>query len=75
LIACSRRYYIIGDYVLHFCYKVCRSDTHVWLAVPKKASLAVSIIVRIITKILVDFTGMAVIRLPIIQGGAYWSGR
>jgi hypothetical protein len=65
-------YYMACDYFLFFLYKVCMGDLWVFLPLPPAPTVPVSILYRIITKAMVDFSGTLILRLPDELGGAYF---
>ena len=60
-----------GDLVVFLGMKVVRGDLRYWFKFDGAASWIVSVITRIITKIITDFTGLAHLRHPYELGGYY----
>jgi hypothetical protein len=67
------RSYVIGDLGLYLLYRVVRRDFFVFLQGGLGISVVVSFVVRVIEKLLVDYTGTPHIRLPLHMGGLYYS--
>ena len=65
-------WYAAGDMALYFLQKVLRGDFWYWMPVGGKAEFAVSIIGRVVGKIITDFTSLVHFRHPNEVGGAYW---
>ena len=53
-------------------YKVLRKDFRYFLPLPNGMSLAISLISRVMQKVITDFTGMLHARHPNEMGGFYW---
>jgi hypothetical protein len=64
--------YIAVDYGLYFMYCAARKDVVFFTAMPPTASKIISPLARIIMKVLGDFSGSPVARLPILLGGSYY---
>jgi hypothetical protein len=64
--------YIGVDLGLYLLVKVLRGDFWYWMAVGGNAEIGSSILVRVVIKIIVDFTSMVHFRHPNEVGGAYW---
>ena len=63
-----------GETVLYLLYKVIRGDLIYFLPIEHKAlSLVVSLICRVVRKLLADVTGLLVERGPLEMSGAYYS--
>lgn len=62
----------ISEMCVFFLYKVLRKDFLYWMPMPSKLQLLISVIVRCIQKIVVDFTGMLHERHPYELGGLCW---
>jgi hypothetical protein len=66
--------YIGGDLLLYLLVKIARDDLWYWLPIEsRKLHLFVSILVRIITKVVTDFTSLVHLRHPQEVGGIYWA--
>jgi hypothetical protein len=65
--------YAVSDIGLHFVYKILRGDFWHWVPLNGVASLVESFFVRLIEKILVDFTGILQFRGSGEMGGCYFS--
>ncbi|GMI26215.1 hypothetical protein TeGR_g13329 [Tetraparma gracilis] len=66
-------YYVLGDHGLHFAYRIARRDFVFFVPAPAAASYAFAPIVRVIFKVLCDFTGTLACRLPLLCGGSYFA--
>ncbi|GMI26201.1 hypothetical protein TeGR_g13326 [Tetraparma gracilis] len=66
-------YYVLGDHGLHFAYRIARRDFVFFVPAPAAASYAFAPIVRVIFKVLGDFTGTLAVRLPLLSGGSYFA--
>ena len=66
-------YYFAGDHALHLLYRIARRDL-VLSHVPSIPTVAypLSTLGLITYKVMTDFTGCMITRLPLIQGGSYW---
>jgi hypothetical protein len=64
--------YIGADLGLYFLVKTLREDFWYWLPLGGNMEIVSSIIIRVLTKIIVDFTSMVQLRHPNDVGGAYW---
>ena len=66
-------YYFAGDHALHLLYRIARRDLVLSFApsIPV-VSYPASTLLLIIYKVLTDFTGCMITRLPFIHGGSYW---
>jgi hypothetical protein len=64
--------YIGTDLGLYLLVKILRGDFWYWLPLGGKAEIVNSILLRVIVKIIVDFTSLAHLRHPNEVGGAYW---
>lgn len=57
-----------------FGYKVFRGDFIYWIPIRNKAgAITVSVLIRLATKVMYDFTGMVHLRHPLELGGAFMS--
>ena len=65
--------YIIGDLGVYLLYKLVRGDLRYWLDVRGLAGWTITMITRIVIKIIVDFTLVVHFRHSFELGGAYWS--
>jgi hypothetical protein len=65
--------YMTGNTGLYLLQKVARSDFPYWLPLEGKTDIAISIIARVMVKIIADFTGIAQFRASAELGGIYWS--
>ena len=67
-------FYMAGDVSLYLLYKIIRHDFIYWVPMESlPLSLAVSTIVRIMIKVVADFTLIVQFRHDFELGGAYWS--
>jgi hypothetical protein len=64
--------YIGADLVLYLLVKILRGDFWYWVPLGGSVEIVNSIFVRVIVKIIVDFTSMVQFRHPNEVGGAYW---
>jgi hypothetical protein len=64
--------YFIADHVVHLLYRVWRRDLVNFTPMPVAASYIAGVIVRGIQKVIIDFTGSLLWRLPLLNGGTYW---
>ena len=65
-------FYLLSDVGVYVLYKCLRSDFHYWLPLEGPQEVLVSLICRVMVKIIVDFTSMAQLRHPQEVGGCYW---
>lgn len=61
-----------ADMLAFMLFKLARSDLRYWVKLPGALSWIASILFRIVTKIMVDFTVMVQLRHPQEIGGMYW---
>jgi hypothetical protein len=61
-----------GDMLFFFLFKLARNDLRYWVSLPGAMSWIVSVFVRLVTKMMVDFTVMVQLRHPQEIGGLYW---
>ncbi|GMI24347.1 hypothetical protein TeGR_g5808 [Tetraparma gracilis] len=61
------------DYGLYIAYKVVRSDLSYFIAMPATVAVPFSIVMRVLEKSVVDFTGCFSYRLPVFVGGAWFA--
>ena len=76
LMLAKKRYcvaYFAGDMALYLLQKVLRGDFHYWLPIEGKFGGLVSLLCRVIVKIISDFTGVIQFRHPQELGGLYWT--
>ena len=76
LILVKKRYfalYLASDMALYLLQKVARGDFHYWIPIDGALGLLISLIVRVMVKILTDFTGVIHFRHPHELGGFYWT--
>ena len=66
-------YYMSSDMAVYFCFKFVRSDFIYWLPIEGALALALSGIIRLVIKNVVDFTLLIQFRHPFELSGAYWS--
>jgi len=64
--------YLLADVVVFFLVKVLRRDVRIRLSLQGKAGLFGSVLIKGCAKLLVDFTGLGVGRIPFQLGGAQW---
>ncbi|GMI31458.1 hypothetical protein TrCOL_g854 [Triparma columacea] len=64
--------YIGADLVLYLLVKILSGDFWYWLPVGGSAEIVLSILFRVIAKIIVDFTSIVHFRHPYEVGGFYW---
>ena len=65
--------YSAVDVGIFFCYKIARRDFRYWARIYGGMSWITTFILRLVTKIIVDFTLIVHFRSPLELGGAYWS--
>ena len=61
--------YMGADLGIFLGFKICRRDFRYWVNVPNGMSLAISVIIRVMTKLLTDFTLVLQMRNPFEIGG------
>ncbi|GMI42282.1 hypothetical protein TeGR_g9462 [Tetraparma gracilis] len=66
-------YYVLGDHGLHFAYRIARRDFVYFEPAPATFSYAVAPFFRVMLKVVCDFTGSPVLRLPLLLGGSYYT--
>jgi|NorSeaMetagenome_1021524.scaffolds.fasta_scaffold142156_1 hypothetical protein len=64
--------YVVADCTLYLLYKIARDDFWHWFPITGALAVFGSVVMRILTKLVTDFTGMLDFRIPIEVGGAYW---
>jgi len=65
--------YMVASMGVYLLYRMCRRDFHYWAPVEGTAGWFVSIIMRVVLKIITDFTGCIHLRHPYELGGLYYS--
>jgi len=65
--------YLAGDMALYLLQKVARGDFHYWFPVDGVLGLLLSLLLRVIVKMITDFTGVMHFRGPQELGGLYWT--
>jgi hypothetical protein len=73
LFVTNRKYllsYVGVDMGVYLFYKILRRDFYCWVP---RTGIAVALIYRIVTKLMVDFTGLPQLRCPLDLGGACWA--
>jgi len=65
--------YIIGDMTFYLVQKVLRGDFRYWFPIDGASGLLVSLLMRVASKTMVDFTGVINFRHPNELGGLYWT--
>lgn len=65
--------FVVGDMILYLLIKISRDDLRYWINLPNAASLVVSVLVRILFKVMCDFTCFLQGKHPLEQGGLYFS--
>jgi len=76
LMLVNKRYlvtYLAGDMALYLLQKVARGDFHYWLPIDGAGGLLVSLLMRVIIKIIADFTGVIQFRGDAELGGLFWT--
>jgi len=76
LMLAKKRYfvlYMVGDMGLYLLQKVLRGDFHYWVPIDGVFGLFVSLLMRVLVKTTVDFTGVIHMRSPQELGGLYWT--
>jgi hypothetical protein len=64
--------YIAVDYGLYFVYTAARKDVVMYTPLPAKASWIISPVFKTMLKVIGDFSGSPVVRLPLLLGGSYY---
>jgi hypothetical protein len=64
--------YMLADHGLHLAWKFAQRDFFDSAPTSAAASYVIAPIIRTITKVITDFTGCPVTRLPLVQGGTSW---
>ena len=65
--------YLCGDMALYFLYKLLRGDLRYWLNLEGALSWLTTLVIRVMGKIIVDFTLIVHFRHSFELGGAFWS--
>ena len=65
--------YMIIDVAILLVYKLVRRDFLTWHPLPFAISVPFSFFMRVVTKVILDFSGGLIARLPGLLGGAYFS--
>ena len=65
--------YLVGNMVLYFIYKVVRGDLRHWLPLYGLTGSVISVLIRLVIKSVVDFTGCIQFRHPYDVGGMYFT--
>ena len=76
LMLAQKRYFVVymtSDTALYLLQKVARGDFHYWFPIDGAFGLFVSLLIRVLGKTLVDFTGVVHWRHPYDLGGLYWT--
>ena len=66
-------YFLGGEMLLFFAFKIARNDFHYWTRVGGAAGVLISVLTRTFAKIVVDFTGCLQFRHAYELGGAFFS--
>jgi hypothetical protein len=66
-------WYSVGDMILYFLQKIMRNDFHYWFPIDGVFGIFMSVLLRVITKTITDYTGIVQFRGPAELGGIYWS--
>lgn len=61
-----------ADLGIYLIYKFARNDFRYWIPLPRGTSLIASFALRVMVKIVTDFTGFLHARHPFEMGGFYW---
>jgi len=74
MISSSSAYaYLAASTGVYLLYRVCRGDLYYWISLEGKSGWIVSILQRVIAKVIADFTGLIHFRHPKELGGLYYS--
>ena len=76
LMIVKKRYFLLymaGDMTLYLLQKVLRGDFHYWIPIDGALGLYCSFQMRVIVKVLSDYTGVVHFRGPQELGGVYWT--
>jgi hypothetical protein len=65
--------FLAAEMGLYLLYKVARGDFYHWLQVDGTAGLAISLLLRVMVKVIADFTGVVQSRGPAEMGGLYFT--
>ena len=66
-------FFVVGEMVIFLTYKIARRDFFYWPRIPGFLGVVLSLIVRVISKIVTDFTGCLHFRHPFELGGLAFS--
>jgi hypothetical protein len=66
-------WYSAGDMGFYLAQKILRGDFHYWLPIDGVSGFTVSLLLRVIVKIIADYTGIVQFRHPGEIGGIYWT--
>ena len=66
-------YFVGGEMLLYLAWKIFRGDFLYWVRVEGIVGVIISALVRVVNKIIVDFTGCVHFRHPYELGGAVFS--
>ena len=66
-------YFVGGEILLFLAWKFLRGDILYWVRVEGVFGVVVSFVVRVIVKVVADFTGCLLLRHPYELGGAVFS--
>jgi len=69
----SAHAYLAASMGVYLLYRACRRDLHYWVPLEGKTGWFVSICMRVVGKVFVDFTGCIHFRHPVELGGLYYS--
>jgi len=76
LIIANKNYfiaYLAGDVALYLLQKALRNDLWYWIPVDGAAGMAASILMRVMVKVISDYTGVVQFRASSELGGVYWT--
>jgi hypothetical protein len=65
--------YLVSDMGFYFTYKILRRDFWHWIPLEGAAELVVTVMERLVVKVLVSFTGVLQLRAAGEMGGCYWT--
>ncbi|GMH55451.1 hypothetical protein TL16_g01910 [Triparma laevis f. inornata] len=66
-------YYLVGNMLLYFFYKAVRGDLRHWIPINGLTGSSLSVLLRLLIKFVVDFTGCIQFRHPYDVGGLYFT--
>jgi len=61
------------DIALYLAIKVMRSDFYYWIPASPLLEVLISVFLRVVVKIIADFTSIVHFRHPVEVGGAHWT--